>query len=619
MSLKDATRKIVIEDMFRPLHNKGEWKVLVVDDLGRKIIDTSLKMKDMLDNGITIIECLKKQRQPLTYLDAVYFVRPNQANIDLIKKDFSDSSGSGRLYKAAHLFFTEIISDIMLIDIAKSEIAPFVQTVKEVHVAFLPIEERVFSLDNPAAYQEFYGGRMTDKRLEEIAEQLVTVCATVEESPAPCPRVRICNSNLDCVKQLASKVQAKLDKYREADILSSSNNRSQLIILDRGFDPISPFLHELTLQAMAYDLLSSASRKINPENNTYTVEASKDNSEEDKKIILDSSKEIWRELRHHHISTVLQKVDQKARALHEKYSMMRDGGAGENNMHDMKALLNKIPKYKREEAKINSFLKLAEDCMAAYNSGTVERAVKLEQDMSTGVDSTGRPIGDKFMKACVPVFVPQNNGPLFTPYQKLRVLILYVLNKKDLNKHLTKDTLSRLIAKADIQNEEKAVNNLLSLGIDIFGSKELPDRRVPRRRERDTSGVFETSRWTPVVLDIMEAVVHERNLDTAHYPYFHEDSQSNNDMEVGGITSLRGHGGMRQPVMGGRTSGPKLIIYVMGSISYSEMRCAHQVSETQAALTRSGWEVIIGSDNILTPEKYLDKLILLNDDPVQQP
>ena len=46
--------------------------------------------------------------------------------------------------------------------------------VKEVNLAFLPIEERVFSLDNPNAYNDYYGGKMTEQKLEEIAEQLVS-------------------------------------------------------------------------------------------------------------------------------------------------------------------------------------------------------------------------------------------------------------------------------------------------------------------------------------------------------------------------------------------------------------------------------------------------------------
>ncbi|XP_056379482.1 syntaxin-binding protein 3 isoform X2 [Hyla sarda] len=525
-------------------------------------------MTDLLQEGVTVVEDLYKQRQPVGDLKAIYFISPNEKSVDCIVNDFN--SPSSCKYKAAYIYFSDTCPD-NLFGKLKSCQPKTIKRCKEINVSFFPKESQVFLLNVPDAFHMLYSpDKVVDKEsaMQSIAQQIVTLCATLDENPG----VRYKREPLDNAEELANLVEEKLVQYYKLDERNQckEKSQSQLLILDRGFDPVSPVLHELTFQAMIYDVLPI-------EEDVYKYKSDSETSKENEGR-LDESDELWVKVRHRHIADVLEEIPKLVKEL----SSSKKEAEGKLSINSLSNFMKKMPHVRKQMSKQTLHVSLAEDCMKKFQ-GNLEKLCKVEQDLAVGTDVEGQKVKEH-MRVLLPVLLNKD----LDKYDKIRAILLYIFVENG----TTQENLDRLIQHAKIEGDGDVLKNWKYVGVPIVPKS---SQRKPPRRDRSREETFQLSRWTPVIKDVIEDNI-ENKLDSREWPYCSECPAAWNGS--GAVSARQKHNTINRE---DKKTVSKLIIFVLGGITYSEIRCAYEVSQANKFV-----QVIIGSTHIITPKKMLD-------------
>jgi syntaxin-binding protein 1 len=469
----------------------------------------------------------------------------------------------------------------------------------ELSLSFIPHEERVFTTNDAFGLHDFYSPHSATPRQAEVAAHIANVCATLGESPI----VRFQNGSTN-MASLAVAVQRRLDElrpYNSAMGAAAARNRSQVILLDRGFDLTSPLLHELTYQAAAHDLLRVPDTNIY----SYVFDDAKGKRKE-KKIVLGDDDELWDQLRHQHIAAATKGVSDAFAAWNAE-NQPKDGGKAKSKSDELRDMLQSMPQHQKQHSMFAMHLDLSKRIIDTF-SQVVESTTNAEQNMVMGEEATGAKVKDFI--ACISDIIVNRQVSV---QNKVRALMLCILASDG----LPRDKLTRLLELGEIPQAEAAVlYNLQLLGADVEtqkGSKKKKTKRRTRAHE------YDLSRWTPLLKDIVEDAT-SGALSLSDFPCVR--GAPDIAAAAGGgadepVQSARSRGGWagwkdkktakpgvtEKPVAAPTTeSKGRVVVFIAGALSYSEIRVAHEVS------SQTGWDVVVGSHAIAAPDAFVSKI-----------
>jgi len=166
------------------------------------------------------------------------------------------------------------------------------------------------------------------------------------------------------------------------------------------------------------------------------------------------------------------------------------------------------------------------------------------------------------------------------------------------------------LAKISVQ-DQLAIANLYHLGVTINKGKKAKKETKKKKKRGDVP--YELSRYVPNLKDVLKQLA-EDGLSAQEYPFVRDDPNVTTgrapSSSSGEKKSLKGAAkgpkwadkGKKKEENKVQLAGPRIIVFILGGMTFSEMRTAYEITSQHQRLC------FVGSTHIITPNKFLADL-----------
>ncbi|KAJ3139671.1 Syntaxin-binding protein 1 [Geranomyces variabilis] len=658
VSLRDAVKKRILQDSFKSVQSPGKWKVLVVEESALRILNSVCELHDLADVSVPVTETLTAvKRTPYPDKDAIYLITPTQECVATLIQDFS---GSKPMYAGAHIFCIAALPDDLFEQIKRSPAQRRIYTLKEINVDFTPFESHVFHLNDPDAFlklHDAYDFGKAEQQMSKMAEQMKSIFWTLEDHPT----IRYFDATGEGASlsaHMAFKLENAIAEIKEIDPEwppDNSYSQSQIIVLDRTVDNLTPILHSLTYQAAVHDLLQVDGTKV-----SY-IKTDANDKRDKHTAVIDELDPVYRDIRHLFVADAWQLIMDLKKKLDSDGMDNEPSNDAIRKIEALKAKLFALPEAQKQLEKIVLHIHLYGEVMQAVadrqldviagfqqvwifsmpadssgheaQPGSEVTRTLIIQTIATGEAPNSEKIPDSFYNDLIAVM----EDPNLMPADKLRLILVYAAGMHDADPN-------RLAEAAQLGVEADAI-----MGLDFVTNKRVPEdlrerlarytdagrKRDARQQKKkkiadipDEQVPFDIHRYAPAVKYILQDAVAGK-LDAAIFP---STSQRSNlagnglsgKLDSSATTIGRGHlvqfngdfqptWAKKKPSSGGdgqdnidlRANGSRIIVLFVDGLSFAEIRAANEVMRERSR------EIFIGSTHIMTPIAFVEDLLQL--------